>query len=77
MRRRFLLKLDRNLAGHAEIQRLHRAIAQLPEHYARVIELTMLGYGHLEIAERLGINYNTGRSRYNRGTAQLQRLLDR
>lgn len=69
--------LDRKLASHAELQRLHRAIAQLPQHYARVIELTLLGYGQLEIAELLGINYNTVRSRYNRGTAQLQRLLDR
>jgi RNA polymerase sigma factor (sigma-70 family) len=67
--------LDTTLSHQREVARLHRAIAQLPAHYAAIIELSLAGYGHVAIAEQLGINYNTVRSRYNRGLAQLQRLL--
>jgi RNA polymerase sigma factor (sigma-70 family) len=68
--------LDLELAREADMARFNRAVAQLPKHYAEVIELTLLGNGHVEIAKLLGINYNTVRSRYNRGKAQLLRSLD-
>lgn len=59
-----------------DLRRFEWALAQLPEHYAAVIELTMQGHGHLAVAELLGINYNTVRSRYNRGKAMLMRYFD-
>jgi RNA polymerase sigma-70 factor (ECF subfamily) len=70
-----LPELDISLERSEDVQRLRQALAQLPEHYVVVIELALLGYKHPQIAEILGINYNTVRSRHVRGTARLARLL--
>lgn len=67
--------LDIDLEHSEELERVRRAMTRLPERFAVVVELALLGYGHLQIAEILGINYNTVRSRHVRGMDRLARLL--
>lgn len=54
---------------------LHRAIARLDDHYRVVIRLHVAGVSNREIAVRLGIHYNTVRSRLSRAQAALRALL--
>lgn len=70
-----LPELDINLERNEDLERVRRAMKRLPEHFAVVVELSLLGHGHLQIAEILGINYNTVRSRHVRGMDRLARLL--
>ena len=51
-------------AGH---DALRRALDQIADEYRGVVELWLEGANTLEIAETLGINYNTVRSRLHRG----------
>ena len=49
---------------------LHRALDQIADEYRDVVKLWLEGCNTLEIAETLGINYNTVRSRLHRGKRQ-------
>lgn len=54
---------------------LHRAIGQLDEHHRRVMRLHVRGASNREIATRLGLHYNTVRSRLSRARAALRARL--
>lgn len=65
------------VVAHCEgAARLEAIIAGLPLHYARVLELHLAGIGHHEIATKLGINYNTARSRLVRAIEEVRRQLE-
>jgi DNA-directed RNA polymerase specialized sigma24 family protein len=66
---------DSELANLATAERARDALARIPSHYAEVVELVLKGYGHLTISDKLGLEYNTVRSRYSRGKALLLALL--
>lgn len=54
---------------------LREAIAQLPDIYAKVLELHLAGLGNQAIADELGIKYNTVRSRLSRGIESVRAML--
>lgn len=56
--------------------RLREAIAQLPEVYAKVLELHLVGLGNHAIADQLGVNYNTVRSRLSRAIESVRGMLE-
>ncbi|MFV0365560.1 MAG: RNA polymerase sigma factor [Mangrovibacterium sp.] len=59
-----------------DYERLHDAMAQLPEKHRVVFSLFVLeGYDHEEIAEILQINYSTSRSHLARAKIKLKQLL--
>jgi RNA polymerase sigma-70 factor (ECF subfamily) len=61
-------------AGRAE--RVRAAVAQLPEHQRRVVELAFLhGHSHAELAELLELPLGTVKTRTFRGLARLAELL--
>lgn len=47
-------------------------LRNIPEHYARVVELTLMGFTAREIVERLEIKPGTVKSRLSRGLALLR-----
>lgn len=47
-------------------------LRHIPEHYARVVELTLMGFTAREIVERLEIKPGTVKSRLSRGLALLR-----
>ncbi len=47
-------------------------LRHIPEHYARVVELTLMGFSAREIVERLEIKPGTVKSRLSRGLALLR-----
>jgi len=56
--------------------RLHRAVADLPEIYRTVLLMHDLeGYGHGEIAEVLGVAEGTSKARLSRARAKLRAVL--
>jgi RNA polymerase sigma-70 factor (ECF subfamily) len=55
--------------------RLREATAQLPEIYAKVLELHLAGLANHAIAGELGINYNTVRSRLSRAVESVRAML--
>ena len=55
--------------------RLVQALATLSEHYRVVVDLHLRGADNFEIAEALGLEYNTVRSRLSRGLATIRNRL--
>ena len=65
------------IVAHCEgAARLEAIIASLSPHHARVLELHLAGIGHHETAAKLGINYNTARSRLVRAIEEVRRQLE-
>jgi len=59
-----------------DVERVHRAIFQLPDGYRIVFSLYLLeGYDHKEIASILGINEATSKSQYSRAKKKLKEIL--
>lgn len=54
---------------------LIEALATLPEHYAKVVELTLLGFTAREIVDKLEIRPGTVKSRLSRGLTILRQKL--
>jgi RNA polymerase sigma factor (sigma-70 family) len=58
------------------IERVKRAIGQLPDGYRTVLTLYLIeGYDHQEIAEIVGFTESTSKSQLNRAKAKLRELL--
>lgn len=59
------------------VERIHRAIQQLPDGSRTVLSLHLLeGYQHKEIAGILGISESTSKSQYHRAKKLLQGILE-
>jgi len=59
-----------------DVQKVHKAIEQLPEGYRIVFSLYLLeGYDHTEIAQILGISESTSKSQYMRAKNKIKDLL--
>ncbi len=59
------------------VERVKRAIQQLPDGYRSVLSLYLLeGYDHQEIAQILGITESTSKSQFNRSKKKLRELLN-
>lgn len=59
-----------------EVERVRRALAQLPEGYRVVLSLYLFeGYDHEEIGQVLNISETTSRTQYLRGKKRLLQLL--
>ncbi|NJK33198.1 MAG: sigma-70 family RNA polymerase sigma factor [Deltaproteobacteria bacterium] len=54
---------------------LHRAVDDLPPAFREVARLHLAGVGNFEISERLGLHYNTVRSRLSRALARVRMRL--
>jgi len=58
------------------VDRVKKAIGQLPDGYRSVLSLYLLeGYDHQEIAEIMGISESTSKSQLNRAKTRLKALL--
>lgn len=58
------------------VERVKRAISQLPDGYRAVLSLYLLeGYDHQEIAEIMGISESTSKSQLNRAKNKLRQHL--
>lgn len=68
--------LECEVQDNIDTNRLRRALARVPDPYRDVVALVLQGYGHIEIAQVLGLNYNTVRSRSVRGKNHLLALLE-
>ncbi|MFO7562275.1 MAG: RNA polymerase sigma factor [Enhygromyxa sp.] len=68
--------LDDVLSNRADIDRLRRAVEEIPEPFQEPVQLALRGYGFVEMAEMMNINYNTVRSRFARGKRHLEGLLE-
>lgn len=63
-------------ADDLTVERVKRAIHQLPDGYRSVLSLYLLeGYDHQEIAEIMGISESTSKSQLNRAKSRLRELL--
>jgi len=63
-------------ADDLTVDRVKRAIHQLPDGYRSVLSLYLLeGYDHQEIAEIMGISESTSKSQLNRAKGKLRELL--
>lgn len=59
-----------------EIQKVHKAIQDLPDGYRIVLSMYLLeGYDHTEIAEVLNISESTSKSQFNRAKNKLREKL--
>lgn len=59
------------------VERVKKAIEQLPVGYRAVLSLYLLeGYDHQEIAEILGISESTSKSQFNRSKKKLKEILE-
>jgi RNA polymerase sigma factor (sigma-70 family) len=59
-----------------EVQKVHKAIQELPDGYRLVLSLYLLeGYDHAEIAQILNISESTSKSQYNRAKAKVREQL--
>lgn len=62
--------------GELTVERVRKAIEQLPDGYRSVLSLYLLeGYDHQEIAEIMGISESTSKSQLNRAKNKLRELL--
>lgn len=60
-----------------EVERVRKAIEQLPDGYRVVLSLYLLeGYDHGEIGEILGITESTSKSQFNRSKKKLKEILE-
>ncbi|HYF70263.1 MAG TPA: RNA polymerase sigma factor [Ohtaekwangia sp.] len=63
-------------SGGLTVERVKKAIEQLPTGYRTVLSLYLLeGYDHQEIGEIMGINESTSKSQLNRAKAKLRESL--
>ncbi len=63
-------------ADDLTVERVKRAIDQLPDGYRTVLSLYLLeGYDHQEIGEILGISESTSKSQLNRAKSKLKEFL--
>lgn len=61
-----------------DIDRIKRAMAQLPDGYRLVFSLYLIeGYDHSEIAQILGITESTSKSQFNRSKKKLKEILQK
>ncbi len=59
------------------VEKVMKAIEQLPEGYRVVLSLYLLeGYDHSEIGEILGITESTSKSQFNRSKKKLKEILE-
>ncbi|MBU0765869.1 MAG: sigma-70 family RNA polymerase sigma factor [Bacteroidetes bacterium] len=64
-------------AVRLEVNRVHKAIGQLPDGYRVIFSLYLLeGYDHTEIAEILNISEGTSKSQYMRAKRKLLEILN-
>ena len=68
---------DTQLAWLCNAQKLKSSFERIPVAYREVVRLAVYGYDNFEIAAKLGIEYNTVRSRLSRGNASLTAILRR
>lgn len=68
--------LDIQPSNHVDILRLHRAVASLPAPFREPVEMALHGYGFVEMAQVMDVNYNTVRSRFIRGRDRLKKMLE-
>lgn len=62
--------------GELTVERVKRAIQQLPEGYRAVLSLYLVeGYDHQEIGEILGVSESTSKSQLNRAKKKLREIL--
>lgn len=62
--------------GEFTVERVKRAIGQLPDGYRSVLSLYLMeGYDHQEIAEIMGITESTSKSQLNRAKGKLKEIL--
>lgn len=67
---------DWHVAPHIDLDKVKKAIEELPEKYKYVIQLFLIeGYDHSEIAEILKISETASRTRLLRGKGKLKELL--
>ena len=60
-----------------EVEKVRKAIEQLPDGYRVVLSLYLLeGYDHSEIGEILGITESTSKSQFNRSKKKLKEILE-
>ncbi|GHM98708.1 DNA-directed RNA polymerase sigma-70 factor [Cytophagales bacterium WSM2-2] len=60
-----------------EVEKVRKAIEQLPDGYRVVLSLYLLeGYDHGEIGEILGITESTSKSQFNRSKKKLKEILE-
>ncbi len=60
------------------VEKVKKAIEQLPDGYRVVLSLYLLeGYDHAEIGEVLGITESTSKSQFNRSKKKLKEILER
>lgn len=69
------VSLDSTIDQCTMAERVREALGQMPSHYAQVVELKLQGHDNFAIADMLGIDYDTVRSRYSRGKARLLEAL--
>lgn len=63
-------------ADDLTVERVKRAIHELPDGYRSVLSLYLLeGYDHQEIAEIMGISESTSKSQLNRAKSKLREFL--
>lgn len=69
-------EIPEEYADGLTVERVKRAIEQLPDGYRSVLSLYLLeGYDHQEIAEIMGITESTSKSQLNRAKAKLREHL--
>ena len=67
---------DAEYRDELTVERVKKAISQLPDGYRTVLSLYLLeGYDHQEIAEIMGISESTSKSQLNRAKAKLRQHL--
>ncbi len=64
-----------SISTHTMTGEVAEALTGIPEHYAQVVELIMLGFSAREIVEKLQIRPGTVKSRLSRGLALLREKL--
>jgi RNA polymerase sigma-70 factor (ECF subfamily) len=69
--------VEEEYAEPLTLERVKRAIGQLPDGYRSVLSLYLLeGYDHQEIGQILGITESTSKSQFNRSKKKLRELLN-
>jgi RNA polymerase sigma-70 factor (ECF subfamily) len=73
----YLVNVDETAITQIRTKELLKLIQNLPEGYRVVFNMFAIeGYGHKEIAEKLGISENTSKSQYRKARLWLQKAID-